>query len=62
MAQAFRDGLRYAGYVEGRNVVVVWRTAGGAYRSGYDRLVSQRALGCESAMWDPVGTTAISLG
>src|SRR5690242_1318628 len=31
MAQAFRDGLRDAGDVEGRDVVVDWRTAGGDY-------------------------------
>ena len=30
-AQAFREGLRDAGYVEGRDVVVEWRTAGGDY-------------------------------
>lgn len=31
MAQAFRDGLRDAGYVEGRNLVVEWRSASGDY-------------------------------
>jgi putative ABC transport system substrate-binding protein len=31
MAQAFREGLRDAGYVEGRDVVVEWRTANGDY-------------------------------
>src|SRR5262245_59292931 len=31
MAQAFRDGLRQAGYVEGRNVVIEWRSANGHY-------------------------------
>ena len=30
-AQAFREGLRDAGYVEGRDVVVEWRTASGDY-------------------------------
>ena len=30
-AQAFRQGLRDAGYVEGRDVVVEWRTASGDY-------------------------------
>jgi len=31
MAQAFREGLRDAGYLEGRDVVVEWRTASGDY-------------------------------
>jgi putative tryptophan/tyrosine transport system substrate-binding protein len=31
MTQAFREGLRDAGYVEGRDVVVEWRSAGGDY-------------------------------
>jgi hypothetical protein len=31
MAQAFREGLRAAGYVEGRDVVVEWRSASGDY-------------------------------
>jgi putative ABC transport system substrate-binding protein len=31
MAQAFRDGLQAAGYIEGRDVVVEWRTASGDY-------------------------------
>ena len=31
MAQAFRDGLRDSGYIEGHDVVVVWRPAGGDY-------------------------------
>lgn len=31
IAQAFREGLRDAGYVEGRDVVVEWRTASGDY-------------------------------
>jgi putative ABC transport system substrate-binding protein len=30
-AQAFRQGLRDAGYVEGRDVVIEWRSAGGDY-------------------------------
>jgi putative tryptophan/tyrosine transport system substrate-binding protein len=30
-AQAFRQGLRDAGYVEGRDVVIEWRTASGDY-------------------------------
>jgi putative tryptophan/tyrosine transport system substrate-binding protein len=30
-AQAFRQGLRNAGYVEGRDVVIEWRSAGGDY-------------------------------
>jgi len=30
-AQAFRDGLRDAGYVEGRDVVIEWRSAHGDY-------------------------------
>ena len=30
-AQAFRDGLRDAGYVEGRDVVTEWRSANGDY-------------------------------
>jgi putative ABC transport system substrate-binding protein len=30
-AQAFRRGLRDAGYVEGRDVVVEWRSANGDY-------------------------------
>ena len=32
MALAFRGGLRDAGYVEGRDVVLEWRTANGDYR------------------------------
>ena len=31
IAQAFREGLRDAGYVEGRDVVIEWRTASGDY-------------------------------
>ena len=31
MADAFREGLRDAGYVEGRDVVIEWRTANGDY-------------------------------
>jgi len=30
-AQAFRQGLRDAGYVEGRDVVIEWRSSGGDY-------------------------------
>src|SRR4249920_2725537 len=30
-AQAFREGLRDAGYSEGRDVVIEWRSAGGDY-------------------------------
>jgi len=30
-AQAFRQGLRHAGYVEGRDVVIEWRSANGDY-------------------------------
>ena len=30
-AQAFRQGLRDAGYVEGRDVVIEWRSANGDY-------------------------------
>jgi putative ABC transport system substrate-binding protein len=30
-AQAFRQGLRDAGYIEGRDVVIEWRSAGGDY-------------------------------
>ena len=30
-AQAFRDGLRDAGYAEGRDVVIEWRSASGEY-------------------------------
>jgi putative ABC transport system substrate-binding protein len=30
-AQAFRQGLREAGYAEGRDVVLEWRSAGGDY-------------------------------
>ena len=33
-AQAFREGLRDAGYVEGRDVVIEWRSAS----SNYDRV------------------------
>jgi putative ABC transport system substrate-binding protein len=31
VAQAFRDGLRDAGYAEGRDVVIEWRSANGDY-------------------------------
>ena len=31
MAQAFREGLRDAGYVEGRDLEIEWRSAGGDY-------------------------------
>ncbi len=31
VAQAFREGLRDAGYVEGRDVVIEWRSASGDY-------------------------------
>ena len=31
VAQAFREGLRDAGYVEGRDVVIEWRSANGDY-------------------------------
>jgi putative ABC transport system substrate-binding protein len=31
MAQAFREGLRDAGYVEGRDIVIEWRSANGDY-------------------------------
>jgi putative tryptophan/tyrosine transport system substrate-binding protein len=30
-AQAFREGLRDAGYVEGRDVVIEWRSTSGDY-------------------------------
>jgi putative ABC transport system substrate-binding protein len=30
-AQAFRQGLQDAGYVEGRDVVIEWRSSGGDY-------------------------------
>jgi len=30
-AQAFQQGLRHAGYIEGRDVVIEWRTAAGDY-------------------------------
>lgn len=30
-AQAFQQGLRDAGYAEGRDVVIDWRPANGAY-------------------------------
>src|SRR5215475_13543236 len=30
-AQAFRQGLRDAGYIEGRDVVIEWRSSGGDY-------------------------------
>src|SRR5262249_60502305 len=33
-AQHFRNGLRDAGYAEGRSVVIEWRSA----RGGYDRV------------------------
>jgi len=36
-AQAFRQGLRDAGYIEGRHVMIEWRSANGDYaprRSG----------------------------
>jgi putative ABC transport system substrate-binding protein len=32
VAQAFRNGLRDAGYVEGRDLILEWRTANGDYR------------------------------
>jgi putative ABC transport system substrate-binding protein len=32
VAQAFRTGLRDAGYVEGRDLILEWRTANGDYR------------------------------
>jgi len=39
-AQAFRQGLRDAGYVEGRDVVIEWRSASGDYDQ-VPRLVSE---------------------
>jgi len=32
--QSFRQGLRDAGYTEGRDVVIEWRSANGDYASG----------------------------
>jgi putative ABC transport system substrate-binding protein len=32
MVEAFRQGLRDAGYAEGRDLVFEWRTADGDYR------------------------------
>lgn len=60
MAQAFRQGLRDAGYVEGRDVVVEWRSASGDYervqqlvaglvKSKVDVIVSNGTVGTRAA-------------
>jgi putative tryptophan/tyrosine transport system substrate-binding protein len=38
IAHAFRQGLRDAGYTEGRDVVIEWRTTSGDYTRDYARL------------------------
>ena len=69
MVQAFRQGLAESGYVEGRDVVIEWRSANGDYarvssnclEGGASVIYGERQVG-PSVIWPPSHAVARDAG